>query len=76
MEVQRLGAASMPGRWRGQEASMPGKRRAILLQYCGNKSQPWSNFESNRGGKFNAGNPCIPRISLCRGGFPNGLYST
>ena len=21
------------------------------------------------GGKFNAGNPCIPRISLCRGGF-------
>ena len=34
--ARRLGAASILG--------------AILLQYCGNKSQPWSNFESKCGG--------------------------
>ena len=39
-------------RRRQRTRSMPGKWRAILLQYCGNKSQPWSNFESNRGGKM------------------------
>ena len=44
------------------EASMPGKRRAILLQR-GNKSQPWSNFESNRGGSSMQGIPAFP-VSL------------
>ena len=38
---------------------MPGKWRAILLQYCGNKSQPWSNFESNRGGSSMQGIPAF-----------------
>ena len=39
----------MPGR-RGRGGFYAGKWRAILLQYCGNKSPPWSIFESNRGG--------------------------
>ena len=71
--VQRLGAASMPGRWRGREASMPGKWRAILLQYCGNKSQPWSNFESNRGGSSMQGIPAFP-VSLSLQGVSQMVY--
>ena len=39
---------------------MPGKWRAILLQYCGNKSPPWSIFESNRGGSSMQGIPAFP----------------
>ena len=60
MGVQRLGAASMPGRWCGREASMRGKWRAILLQYCGNETQPWRNFESNRGGSPMQGISAFP----------------
>ena len=44
MEVQRVGAASMPGR-RG--------RGGFNAKSVG---QPWSNFESNWG-EFNVGNP-------------------
>ena len=60
--VQRLGAASMPGRW-----------RAILLQYCGDKSQPRSNFESNRGGVSMQGIPAFP-VSLSLEGDSQMAY--
>ena len=44
MGVQRLGRLLC---WRGSAGWRYASRkwRAILLQYCGNKSQPWSNFE-------------------------------
>ena len=52
---------------------MPGKWRAILLQYCGNKSQPWSNFESNRGGSSMQGIPAFP-VSLSLEGVSQMVY--
>ena len=62
----RRGKASTQGR-RGKEASMPGKWRAILLQYCGNKSPPWSIFESNRGGSSCRESLHSRYLSLLRG---------
>ena len=62
----------MPGRWRAREA-MPGRWRALLLQYCGNKSQPWSNFESNRGGSSMQGIPAFP-VSLSLEGVSQMVY--
>ena len=47
---------------------MPGKWRAILLQYCGNKSPPWSIFESNRGESSMQGIPAFP-LPLSLEGF-------
>ena len=52
---------------------MPGRRRAILLQYCGNKTQPWSNFESNRGGSSMQGIPAFP-VSLSLEGVSQMVY--
>ena len=52
---------------------MPGRWRAILLQYCGNKSQPWSNFESNRGGSSMQGIPAFP-VSLSLEGVSQMVY--
>ena len=69
MGVQRLGYSTYStyskdagesggsAAWRGFNA---GKWRAILLQYCGNKSPPWSIFESNRGGSSMQGIPAFP----------------
>ena len=61
--------------WRGFNAgqvarSMAGRWRAI---YCGNKSQPWSNFESNRGGSSMQGIPAFP-VSLSLEGVSQMVY--
>ena len=56
--------------WRGLRCRAGG---AILLQYCGNETQPWSNFESNRGGSSMQGIPAFP-VSFFLEGVSQMVY--
>ena len=86
MGVQRLGAASMPGRWRGRGgfyarqvarnfvaiAATRVNHGAILNQIVGGVQRRESR-ESNRGGSSMQGIPAFP-VSLCLEGVSQMVY--
>ena len=51
-------------------------RVALVLALVLKKLSVWQRILGEFQCRVFPGNPCIPCISLCRGGFPNGLYST
>ena len=51
-------------------------RVALVLALVLKKLSVWQRILGEFQCRVFPGNPCIPCISLYRGGFPNGLYST
>ena len=70
MGVQRLGVHAAPCR------SKSGCPRCPQCEVESPTADNPSSLKRTLNQSFNAGNICIPGISLFRGGFPNGLYST